>query len=69
MKRKKVDGRNVKSQSPSWVRASISFPPELCESLQEIAQQKKVPLAWFVHDAAEKYVAKEVKRKREGAAV
>ncbi len=38
------------------VRASVSFPPELYRSLEEIAKQKKVSLAWVVRDAAEQYV-------------
>jgi len=40
------------------VRASISFPPDLYDALEQIAQQKKVSLAWVVRDAAEKYVAR-----------
>ena len=52
---------------PTWVRASISFPPDIYESLKEIAQQKKVSLAWVVRDAAEKYMASEVKQGKEGA--
>jgi metal-responsive CopG/Arc/MetJ family transcriptional regulator len=39
------------------VRASISFPPDLYGTLEKIAKQKKVSLAWVVRDAAEKYVA------------
>jgi metal-responsive CopG/Arc/MetJ family transcriptional regulator len=57
MKRKKTEARNTKAQSPSWVRASISFPPALYETLEDIAKQKKVSLAWVVRDAAERYVA------------
>ena len=56
MKAKKGQRKNTKPQSPSWVRASISFPSELYETLDEIAKQKKVSLAWVVRDAAE-YVA------------
>ncbi len=37
-------------------RASVSFPPELYGTLEEIARQKKVSVAWVVRDAAEKYV-------------
>jgi metal-responsive CopG/Arc/MetJ family transcriptional regulator len=39
------------------VRASISFPQELYQSLETLAKQKKVSLAWIVRDAAEMYVA------------
>ena len=49
----------MKSQKTSLVRASISFPPDLYETLEEIAKQKKVSLAWVVRDASERYVADE----------
>jgi metal-responsive CopG/Arc/MetJ family transcriptional regulator len=55
MKRKKAEG--AKTQSTTLVRASISFPPDLYETLEAIAKQKKVSLAWVVRDAAEGYVA------------
>ncbi|PYV63335.1 MAG: hypothetical protein DMG97_38015 [Acidobacteria bacterium] len=44
-------------QSAPAVRASISFPPDLYQTLEDIAKRKKVSLAWIVRDAAEKYVA------------
>jgi hypothetical protein len=57
MKRNKVEKRSsMKILNPNWVRASISFPSDLYESLQELAIQKKVSLAWVVRDAAERYV-------------
>lgn len=57
MKGKKVDRKTMKAQkNPSWVRASISFPPDLYEMLGNLAKQKKVSLAWVVRDASEKYV-------------
>jgi metal-responsive CopG/Arc/MetJ family transcriptional regulator len=39
------------------VRASISFPLGLYQTLEEIARQKKVSLAWVVRDAVEQYVS------------
>jgi hypothetical protein len=39
------------------LRASVSFPPDLYETLEAIAKSKKVSVAWVVRDAAEKYVA------------
>jgi len=57
MKRKKAETRSTKARNPSWVRASISFPSDLYETLDKMAKQKKVSLAWVVRDAAEKYVA------------
>ena len=38
-------------------RASVSFPPELYETLEAIARKKKVSVAWVVREAAERYVA------------
>ena len=57
MKAKMVDGRKIKVQSTAQVRASISFPPDIYETLETIAKEKKVSLAWVVRDAAEKYIA------------
>ncbi len=45
------------NNEPSTVRATISFPQELYATLEEIARQKKVSLAWVVRDAAEHYLA------------
>jgi metal-responsive CopG/Arc/MetJ family transcriptional regulator len=39
------------------VRASISFPTDMYRTLEKIAAQKKVSLAWVVREAAEKYIA------------
>ena len=47
----------MKVQTASTVRASISFPPDIYESLEEVAKEKKVSLAWVVRDAAERYLA------------
>jgi len=44
-------------QSVACVRASISFPSEVYETLEVIAKEKKVSLAWVVREAAEKYIA------------
>lgn len=45
------------SQPDTGTRASVTFPPDLYRTLEGIAKQKKVSLAWVVRDAAEKYVA------------
>ena len=44
-------------ETATSVRATISFPPEVYESLEGIARQKKVSLAWVVREAAEQYLA------------
>lgn len=51
--------RKEKSMSPetSSVRATISFPTDLYQTLEQIARQKKVSLAWVVREAAEQYIA------------
>ena len=58
MRRKRSHGRNLKAKSRTAVRASITFPPDLYETLEEIAQQNKISLAWVVRDAAESYIVK-----------
>ncbi|HUD54342.1 MAG TPA: CopG family transcriptional regulator [Terracidiphilus sp.] len=50
------NGTSMKGQSAGTVRASISFPSDIYQSLEELAKRKKVSLAWVVRDAAEKYV-------------
>ena len=64
MKSKRAAKR--KAQNPSLVRASISFPPDLYETLEAIAKQKKVSLAWVVRDAADRYVADQTAEGRKG---
>jgi hypothetical protein len=56
MKKKQSRGKRRKAQSRTAIRASISFPPDLYATLEQIAKQKKVSLAWVVRDASEKYV-------------
>jgi hypothetical protein len=55
MKAKKTRGQQTKTQSS--VRASISFPPDVFETLGLIAEGKKVSLAWVVREGAENYIA------------
>ncbi len=46
----------MKSQAAGSIRASISFPPEIYETLKGIAKEKKVSLAWVVREAAVLYI-------------
>lgn len=39
------------------MRATISFPRDMYQTLEEIARQKKVSLAWVVREATEQYIA------------
>jgi predicted DNA-binding protein len=57
MKAKKGDGKKMKAHGTAQVRATISFPPDVYETLEIIAKEKKVSLAWVVREAAEKYIA------------
>jgi len=47
----------AKTGDGKQVRATISFPPDVYETLETIAKEKKVSLAWVVREAAEKYIA------------
>lgn len=44
---------------PRAKRASASLPPEIYSTLQDIARQKKVSVAWVIRDAADKYIAEQ----------
>lgn len=45
------------SGKPRAVRTTASIPPDVYASLQDIAYQKKVSVAWVIREATEKYVA------------
>lgn len=53
----KKNPRTGKGKTPRSARASITFPPELYQTIEDLAKQKKVSVAWIVRDATEKYVA------------
>jgi predicted DNA-binding protein len=42
------------------VRASISFPHDIYDSLEKKAYQKKVSIAWIVRDAVESYLGESI---------
>lgn len=44
------------SGKPRAARATASLPPDIYSTLQDIAKQKKVSVAWVIREAAEKYV-------------
>jgi hypothetical protein len=55
-----VAGRKRRTERPpdaTSIRASISFSSEVYSSLDEIAKQKKVSLAWVVREAVDRYLA------------
>lgn len=53
-----VRGRQ-RAYDTETVRASVSFTKAQYETLERIAQKKKVSLAWVVRDAVEVYLKKE----------
>jgi predicted DNA-binding protein len=57
MAAKKGERKDMKSPSATAIRASISFPPDVYETLEGIAREKKVSLAWVVREAADRYIA------------
>ena len=63
---KKVDRRGMNRPKTVLVRASISFSPAIYETLENIARQKKVSLAWVVRDATERYVAEQITQGKKG---
>lgn len=52
MARKQPKGKNG---APS--RASVTFPPDLYSTLEDLAKEKKVSIAWVVRDAVEQYLS------------
>jgi len=54
MREKGSQGRSLKAQGKAVVRATISSSPELYATLEKIARERKVSLAWVVKEAAEK---------------
>jgi hypothetical protein len=53
---KKEERKKTETGESVAIRASISFPPEIYETLELIAKEKKVSLAWVVREAAEQYI-------------
>jgi metal-responsive CopG/Arc/MetJ family transcriptional regulator len=54
---KRKEKSTPSKDSDSSVRATISFPNDMYQTLEEIARQKKVSLAWVVREAAEQFIA------------
>jgi predicted DNA-binding ribbon-helix-helix protein len=48
-----------KAKNESSTRTSVTLPAEVYTSLESIATQKKVSIAWVIRDAAERYVSEQ----------
>lgn len=46
-----------KSRENAMPRASVSFPPEVYKTLEDMAKKKKVSMGWVVREAVDKYIA------------
>jgi hypothetical protein len=53
---RKKNGTKIDAGNAGTVRASISFPSAVYETLEDIARNKKVSVAWVVREAAELYI-------------
>lgn len=51
-----ASGKQMKRKS-AMLRVSVSISPEVHATLEQIAQEKKVSVAWVMRDAAERYIA------------
>lgn len=47
------------SSATKSTRTSVTFPADLYETLEAIAKEKKVTVAWVIRDAAEQYVGQQ----------
>jgi predicted DNA-binding protein len=57
-----MPGARSKTQKPKISRSprtSVTFPPDIYQTLEDLAKKRKVSVAWIVRDAAEKYVAEQ----------
>ncbi len=46
-----------KGRKSATLRVSVTLPPDVHQTLERIAREKKVSLAWVMRDAAEQYIA------------
>ena len=53
---KRVKAAKKKVLSTARVRVTISFPPDMHGTLEQIASDKKVSLAWVVREAVDTYL-------------
>jgi metal-responsive CopG/Arc/MetJ family transcriptional regulator len=53
----KTSSKKTDAQRSKTVRQSVSFKRDVHETLELLAQEKKVSVAWVVRDAVEKYIS------------
>lgn len=52
----KLKRRVLPREQRKTLRISVTFPRELSLTLEQIAKEKKVSVAWVVREATERYV-------------
>jgi len=52
--------RGKKGKDTGMPRTSVSFPPDVYKTLEDLAARKKVSIGWVVRDACERYIADSV---------
>lgn len=57
MDKRRTRGQQIKKRNAAALRASVSFAPDVYRTLEAIAKQKKVSVAWVVRDAVDNYVS------------
>jgi len=55
MAQKRRAGRRPSGRPPS-VRATASFPPDVYRTVEALAKQKRVSVAWVLRDAVQQYL-------------
>ena len=56
MMAKQEETTEKKAKSTALVRATISFAPDVYGTLEKVAKDKKVSLAWVVREAVDTYL-------------
>jgi metal-responsive CopG/Arc/MetJ family transcriptional regulator len=52
-----MTNRSIDNQNKDIKRVTVSFTQELYDYIEQIAQEKKVSLAWVVREAVEVYMS------------
>ena len=49
--------KHQKGRKSTMPRASVTLPADVHKTLEQIAQEKKVSVAWVIREAVDKYLA------------
>jgi len=48
---------STERSKPDVIRVSVTLPADVHRTLEQLAREKRVSLAWVIRDAAEQYIA------------